>query len=95
MKAFLDGYLLDSQCFFFKVFANIESIWKKVSNVNPMTRLWANISSSTIFKLKLLEFIKLDEIACVQVLGPMEDEYCFQYYGVLKEQVMKLLDLPF
>lgn len=77
MKALLDGYILDSQCFFFKVIANIESILKKVSNVNPMTQLWAKINSSTIFKLKLLEFIKLAEITCVQVLGPMEVEHCF------------------
>jgi hypothetical protein len=54
MKALLDGYLLDSQCFFFKVIANIESIVKEVYNVNPMIQLWAKISSSTIFKLKLL-----------------------------------------
>jgi hypothetical protein len=45
MRAFLDGYLLDSQSFFFKVIANIESILKKVSNVNPMTQLRAKISS--------------------------------------------------
>ncbi len=76
MKVLLDGYFFDLQCFFFKVIADIESVLKKVSNVNPMTQLWAKISS-IIFKLKLLEFIKLVEIACVQVLGFMEVEHCF------------------
>lgn len=39
MKALLDGYLLDSQCIFFKVIANIELVLKKVSNVNRVTQL--------------------------------------------------------
>ncbi len=77
MKVFLNGYLLDSQCFFFKVATNIESILKKVSNVNLMIQLWAKIHPSIIFKLKLLEFIKLVKMVCIQVLRPMEDEHRF------------------
>jgi hypothetical protein len=76
MKALLDGYFLDSQCFFFKVIVDIELVLKKVSNVNPMSQLWVNISS-IIFKLKPLKFIKLTEITCVQVLGFMEVQHCF------------------
>ncbi len=71
---------------------NIELVLKKVSNVNPMSQLWVKINS-IIFKLKLLKFIKLTEIACVQVLGFMEVEQCF--IGVHKKQIMKVLDLPF
>jgi hypothetical protein len=67
VKDVLDGQFLDSQCFFFKLTmaTNNESVLKKVFDVNPMTQLWVNISLFTIFKLKLLEFIKLTKIACV------------------------------
>jgi len=37
-------------------------------------KLWGMIDSFVIFKQKPLEFIKFVEIACVQVLGFVEDE---------------------
>jgi hypothetical protein len=40
-------------------------------------KLWGMIDSFVIFKQKPLEFIKLVEIACVQVLGFVEDECWF------------------
>jgi len=67
VKALLDGQFLDSQCSLFKLTmaTNSELVLKKVFDVKPMTRLWVNISSFTILKLKLSKFIKLVEIACV------------------------------
>lgn len=46
--------------------------------VNLVIRLSVKISSYVILKHKLLEFIKLVEIACVQVLKSMEDELAFK-----------------
>jgi hypothetical protein len=37
-------------------------------------KVWRMIDSFVIFKQKPLKFIKLVEIACVQVLGFVEDE---------------------
>jgi hypothetical protein len=36
---------------------NSDLVLKEVFDVDPMTWLWAKINSSTILKLKLLEFI--------------------------------------
>ncbi len=37
--------------------ANSEFVFKEVYDVNHMIRLWVKISSSTILKVKLFEFI--------------------------------------
>ncbi len=63
---------------------NSESMLKEVSNKNSITRLWAKISSSPILKIKLLKFIKLAKIACVQVLGFVEDEFIFSIVVFIK-----------
>ncbi len=47
------------------MFANSELVLKEVLDKNPVTQLWAKITSSPIFKIKLLEFIKLVKITCV------------------------------
>jgi hypothetical protein len=55
------------------------------------TQLWARIISSPILKIKLSEFIKLVEITCVQVLGSVEDEWCFLIVAFIKKQAKELL----
>lgn len=54
--------------------ANNESMLKEVLDKNSITWLWTKISSSPILNIKLLKFIKLAKITCVQVLGFVEDE---------------------
>jgi hypothetical protein len=53
---------------------NNESFLSKGFYVNLVAKLWLMINSSTIFKHKLLKFIKLAKITFVQLLGSMEDE---------------------
>jgi hypothetical protein len=64
VKVFVDGYLLGIQCSFFKM------TMLQIMNI----KRWGMIDSFVIFKQKPLAFIKLVEIACVQVLGFVEDE---------------------
>jgi len=62
---------------------NNKSILKEDFLVNLVIRLSVKISSYVILKHKLLEFIKLIEIACVQVLKSMEDELAFSWLNPL------------
>ncbi len=93
MKALLDGHVLDVQCVFFKMtmVANSEAIMKEDFIVNLVTWLWTKISSSSIFKHKLREFIKLVEIAYVQVFGSMENEHCFSIMAFMKNKLKNRL----
>jgi len=72
---------LQWQCFEFEVLLfqmtmaiNNEQITREKSLVNLVMRLWTKISSFLILKHKLSKFMKLVEIACVQVFGFVEDE---------------------
>jgi hypothetical protein len=76
MKAMLDGYVLDLQCSFCKMtmITNNKLIMKVKFDVNPVIWSWTKIRFSSILKHKLLEFMKLAKIACVQVFGFIEDK---------------------
>jgi hypothetical protein len=65
---------------------NSELIMKGDSLMNHVTQLWTKINLSSILKHKFLEFIKLIEIACVQILGTMEDEHCFSTMAFMKNK---------
>jgi hypothetical protein len=48
-------------------------------------------NSSSILKHKFLEFIKLIEIACVQVLRTVEDERCILAIAFMKNKLRNCL----
>ncbi len=68
---------LDVQFSFFQLTMtrNAKSIMAIGFNKNLISKLWMKINSSPILACKLNEYNKLDEIALVQVLGPMENEF--------------------
>jgi hypothetical protein len=88
VKALLNGHVLDVHCFFSKITmaTNSETIMKGDCLMNCVTRLSTKINSSSILKHKFLEFIKLTEIGCVQVLGTMENERCFSTMAFMKNK---------
>jgi hypothetical protein len=47
---------------------------------------YGKINLSSIFKHKFLKFIKLTEIACVQIFGTVEDEHCFLAMAFMKNK---------
>jgi len=75
--------------------ANSESVLKEALDKNPVARLWAKITSSSIFKIKILEFIKLAKITCVHVLGSFNDEWWFSAVALIKKQVKEPFVVPF
>ncbi len=80
MKGLLDDHELDMQCSYLKILtmvSNNEAITNFYFFMNPIIWLWAKFNFGSIFKHKCLKFIKLVEIACVQVLGFVEDEFYF------------------
>jgi hypothetical protein len=66
---------------------NNESFVSKVFNVNLVAKLWLKINFFTIFKHKLLKFIKLAKITFDQLLGSMEDEWCFSIMAFMKNKL--------
>jgi hypothetical protein len=93
VKVLLDGHALDVQCFLFKMtmVVNSEAVMKEESFVNPIIQLWTKINSSSILKCKLSKFIKLAEIACVQVLRFVENEHCFLVVAIMKNKLRNCL----
>jgi hypothetical protein len=54
---------------------NAKLAMQKSFDVNPFTKLCRTFISSQILKNKILEYIKLAELAIVQVIGFVEDEH--------------------
>jgi hypothetical protein len=50
-----------------------EVILQEENDLNPFTRLWCKVFSTSIFNHKLLKYIKLAKIVIVQVLGSIEN----------------------
>jgi hypothetical protein len=61
---------------------NAKFALKELHDLNPITKLWWNLISSYILTFKILEYIKVVEIAWV--IGSVEDERCF-FYNILHE----------
>jgi hypothetical protein len=53
---------------------NFEVILQEENDLNPFTRLWCKVFSTSILNHKLLKYIKSAKIVVVQVLGSIEDE---------------------
>jgi len=67
-----------------KMVANSEAIMKDDSLVSLVNWLWAKLRSFSILKHNLLKFIKVVEIACVQIFGFMEGEHNFSSMKFMK-----------
>ncbi len=66
---------------------NSKQFLREESDFNPLTRLWHKDSRSPIFNHKLLEFIKIVEIAAVQVFGFVENEHIFNTANFMKKKL--------
>ncbi len=74
---------------------NNKSILKEDFLVNLVIKLSVKISSYVIHKHKLLQFIKLVEIACVQALKSMDNELAFSWSNPLSNGAILILVLQF
>jgi hypothetical protein len=63
----------------------------KPCTCNPLTLLWRQLTSSQIVTHKMSEYNKLVEIAVVQVISSMENEWCLSTFNFMKTKLMKRL----
>jgi len=65
---------------------NAKLAMQKPFDLNSFTKFWRTISSSQIFEHQILEYIKLVELAIVQVIGLVKDERCFSKFSSMKNK---------
>jgi hypothetical protein len=90
----LFAIVLDMQFNIFKIAmkSNIVVAMEVPFHVNPLTQLWWTLEASWILRHSLLKFLKLREIAIVQVLRLMEDERTFFTFSYMKSRLKNCLN---
>lgn len=85
---------LDNQQALFKMTmkANANAACEPPLTVNPVIKLWRNLSQSRHLSSLISEFFKIAEIGCCLVLGSVEDERCFSTLKFLKSCQRNRLD---
>jgi hypothetical protein len=66
---------------------NAKLAMQKPFDLNPLTKLLRTFSSSQILEHQILEYIKLVELAIVQVIGIVKDERCFSTLTFMKNKL--------
>jgi hypothetical protein len=89
----LDICNLELQSSFLKItmISNAQAAMALPMTENPMSQLWRKLSSNALISAKLSEFMKVAEIAHVQVLGSVEDERTFSSLSFLKSKLRNRL----
>jgi hypothetical protein len=62
-----------------------------VKTLNPLTKLWRVVDTSSMLRHGLSEYLKLAEIATVLVLGSVEDECTFSTLSFMKDKLRNRL----
>lgn len=63
----------------------------KLFDINLLIKLKRTIFSSQIFEQKIYEYIRLDELVVMQVIGLVEDEQCFFTLTFMKTKLKNRL----
>jgi hypothetical protein len=71
--------------------ANAADAMRKPITVNPLTKLWRNLSMSQVLRSSFGEWFKVAEMAAVQVLGSVEDERTFSNVAFTKSKLRNRL----
>jgi hypothetical protein len=64
-------------------------------DTNLLTRIWCLVTTSQILVSNFLEYVKLVELAMVQVVGSVEDEPCFSTLAFMKSKLHNILTTHF
>jgi hypothetical protein len=70
---------------------NILNMDKK-KDCNSLQRLWLQLWANELLTMKMLEWFKLANICMVQILGSIEDEWCFNPLVYMKNKVCNRLN---
>jgi hypothetical protein len=93
-NALLDAHKLDDQesLFLCTMESNARKIMEgDVKTLNPLTKLWRVVDTSSMLRHGLSEYLKLAEIATVLVLGSVEDERTFSTLSFMKDKLCNRL----
>ncbi len=63
--------------FNFTMKSNAQATLGLPHSINPLTKMWKIITNFIILFCKILKYVKLVEIAMIQMLGLVEDEKVF------------------
>jgi hypothetical protein len=80
-------FMLQSSFFEKIMLHDFEVVSSKENDLNPLTKLWCKVFSFPILNHKLLEYIKLVEIAIVQVLSLDENNQTFNILSFMKNKL--------
>jgi hypothetical protein len=89
----LDARTLDLQTSLFKLTmkSNAKSAMEELHDMNPVTKLWTKLGSSTLLLSLLSEYMKVANIAVTTVLGSIEDECTFSTLKIMKSKLRNRL----
>ena len=89
----LDGRLLMLQMSLFKLTmkSHAHAAMEEPRDENPLTKVWVRIGQNTLMLSRLLEYIKVAEIAIAVVLGSVEDERTFSTLSFMKSKLRNRL----
>ena len=89
----LDIHYLELQNSFFKItmISHAQVAMSLPVTKNPMSWVWRKLSSNVLISTKLSEFMKVVEIAHIQVLGSVENERTFSSLSFLKSKLRNQL----
>jgi hypothetical protein len=60
-------------------------------DTNPLTKMWRLVTTSWVLVYSFLEYVKLLEMAMVQIVGSVKDEHCFSMLAFMKSKFHKNL----
>ncbi len=63
---------------------NVATCMAPPFNTNPLTRMWCLVTTFQVLICKFLEYVKLVEMAMVQIMGSVEDERYFVGFHEIK-----------
>ncbi len=80
---------LDVQKFIFKITikSNAKVALGLLNIISPLTKMWKIISNSSILCHNISKYVKLVEIAMIQVLSLVEDKWTFNNLNLIKTKI--------
>jgi hypothetical protein len=57
---------------------------EKLKDENPITKLWCHLTTNSLLVVHIFGFMKLVELAIVQIIGIIEDERTFSILTFIK-----------
>jgi hypothetical protein len=83
---------LDSKQGMFKLImkSNATTCMAPTFDTNPLTRMWCLVTTFRILVYNFPKYVKLTELAMVQIVGSVEDERCFFTLAFMKSELCNM-----